>query len=124
MRIEGRRYRDEWIPNCYPSRQIGTDHWLRLSRTGKTITLTADEDRQLTEVFMDEALFRRMEQTGHILTADNAQRVFADLRLWQEPVYAGPTLHIVVLTKRCNLDCTYCHMDPEPISADPSTYDL
>ena len=124
MKIEGRRYRDEWIPNYYPSRRIVGDHWLRLSRHGKTITLTADEDRQLHEVFMEEPLFRRLEETGHILTADNSPRVFRELRLWQEPIYGGPSLHIVVLTKRCNLDCTYCHMDPEPVSASRGAFDL
>lgn len=124
MRIEGRRCRDEWLPNYYPSRPVIEGHRLRTSRTGKTVVLKDAEDGQLNEVFMDEALFRRLEATGHILTPANAQRVFEELRIWQQPIYSGPTLHIVVLTKRCNLDCTYCHMDPEPVGAPRATYDL
>ena len=30
----------------------------------------------------------------------------------------------MVLTKRCNLNCTYCHMNPEKISEDPRTFDM
>jgi uncharacterized protein len=124
MRTEGRRYRDEWIPNYYPSRKIIDGHWLRISRTGKTITLTDLEDSELNEVFMGEDLFRRLENTGHILTSANALRVFRELKVWQQEVYSGPSLHIVVLTKRCNLNCTYCHMNPESVSASRALYDL
>lgn len=124
MRIEGLRYRDEWIPNFYPSRQIGPDHYLRLSRTGTTQILTTEQDAQINEIAMAEELFRRLERTGHIVTADNAQRVLEALRTWHLGTYHGPRLHIVVLTKRCNLDCAYCHMNPEAIGADPARFDM
>lgn len=124
MRIPGRRYRDEWLPNYYPSRKITEGQRLRISRTGKTVILSPDEDRQIDEIYMDEALFSRLEGTGHILTAGNAQRVFEELKVWQQNSYSGPALHIVVLTKRCNLDCTYCHMLPERVEADKAQLDL
>jgi radical SAM protein with 4Fe4S-binding SPASM domain len=73
---------------------------------------------------MDAPLFDRLERTGHILTSGNAQRVFGDLRTWHDKTFAGPALHIVVLTKRCNLNCTYCHMYPEFIGASKEQYDL
>jgi radical SAM protein with 4Fe4S-binding SPASM domain len=76
------------------------------------VVLTGAEDAQLHELFMGEELFDRLERTGHIVTRANAQQVFADLGAWLHNTYAGPSLHIVVLTTRCNLDCTYCHMDP------------
>lgn len=124
MRIEGRRYRDEWIPNYYPSRKVGPDHHLRLSRVGTTQVLSATEDGQLSEIFMDEALYRRLERTGHIVTSGNAQKVLESLKVWHTKSYRGPDLHIVVLTKRCNLNCTYCHMNPEPIGAAAETFDM
>lgn len=123
MRIEGRRYRDEWLPNFYPSRKIG-DSFVRISRTGKSQLLTADEDAQINEFFMDAGLFDRLERTGHIITKNNSGAVMEGLKTWLKGTYDGPQLHIVVATKRCNLNCTYCHMNPEPASASKSLYDL
>src|SRR5438552_6196069 len=94
MRIEGKRYRDEWLPNFYPSRELAPDRWLRISRTGKTVVLSAAEDRQISEIYMDAPLYERLERTGHILTPANATRVFQELKLWQLRYYAGPELHI------------------------------
>ncbi len=124
MRIEGRRCRDEWISNCYPSRLIGDDQWLRVSRTGQTVVLSGAEDAQLHELFMGAELFDRLQRTGHIITRANAQQVFTDLGSWLQNTYAGPSLHIVVLTKRCNLNCTYCHMDPVAVGEPRQTMDL
>lgn len=123
MRIEGRHYRDEWLPNFYPSRKVG-DRYVRISRTGKSQLLTAEEDAQLSEFYMEDDLFRRLERTGHIITSRNAQEVLAGLRDWLKGSFDGPQLHIVVATKRCNLNCTYCHMNPEPAGADRHAYDL
>lgn len=123
MKIAGRRYRDEWLPNFYPSRPVG-DSRIRVSRTGKLIALTEDEDSQLEKIHMTESLFERLERTGHIVTAGNAATVMGDLKTWFQLTYAGPNLHIVAATKRCNLDCVYCHMLPEAISSDPARYDL
>jgi len=123
MKIAGRRYRDEWIPNYFPSRAIGK-HRVRISRTGKLIALTPEEDAQLEQVFMNGELFDRLERSGHIVTTDNSSKVMSDLKTWFSLTYAGPVLHIITATKRCNLDCAYCHMLPEAISADASRFDL
>lgn len=116
MRLAGRKARDEWLPNCYPSRTVGECR-VRVSRAGRMILLTPGEDEQLEQVFMSEDLFRRLERTGHIITPDNARTVFEALRTWHTWTYAGPALHIVSVTKRCNLDCSYCHMLPEPVGS-------
>jgi uncharacterized protein len=124
MRVEGKRYRDEWLPNFYPSREIAADRWLRISRTGKTVVLSTAEDHQISEIFMDAPLYERLERTGHILTPANAARVFEELKLWQLRYYAGPELHIVVTTARCNLACTYCHMNPQPAESSRDEFDM
>ncbi|MDQ3973520.1 MAG: radical SAM protein [Actinomycetota bacterium] len=123
MRFADRHYRDEWLPNYYPSRSLG-QHRVRISRTGKTQILTAEEDAQLDEIFMDPTLFGRLQRTGHILTEQNAQRVLADLKTWHLKTYMGPYLHIVVLTRRCNLNCTYCHMNPVAVGHPEAQADL
>ncbi|MDF0668789.1 MAG: radical SAM protein [Nitrospira sp.] len=123
MKIEGRRYRDEWLPNFFPGR-IVSDAVVRVSRTGRFILLTPDEDRQLSEIYMDDDLYTRLERTGHIVTMENAQRVLSNLTTWFDGTFAGPTLHIVVTTRRCNLTCTYCHMLPQPIKTEQTLTDM
>lgn len=124
MRLEGKRTIDEWIPNFYPSRKVGPDHYLRLSRIGTTQILSEREDTQLTQVRMDKELFERLERTGHIITAGNSVDVLGRLKTWHTRTFRGPDLHLVVITKRCNLNCTYCHMNPEALSEDASTFDM
>jgi radical SAM protein with 4Fe4S-binding SPASM domain len=123
MRVDGRRYRDEWLPNFYPRREVA-GNCVRVSRTGRLAVLTRDEDRQLEEISMDEALFERLERSGHLVTERNSDEVLRAHRTWFSGTYAGPRLHIVVTTKRCNLSCTYCHMFPESARADPTRFDL
>lgn len=123
MKVEGRRYRDEWIPNYYPSRPVG-EHRVRVSRTGRLAVLDPSEDRQLDEISMEQELFDRLERSGHLLSAANATTVLEDLKTWFAGTYSGPQLHIVVTTRRCNLNCTYCHMLPQPVWADASHHDL
>jgi len=123
MRIDGRHYRDEWLPNFYPGKKIG-DRIVRVSRTGRTVVLTPSEDAQINEFFMATDLFERLERTGHIITSANASTVFHDLSTWLKGTYDGPGLHIVIPTRRCNLNCTYCHMYPQPMEALRTTTDL
>jgi uncharacterized protein len=123
VRIGGRRYRDEWLPNFYPSKEF-SNRFVRISRTGKTILLSADDDAQINEFFMDQDLFERLENTGHIITRNNSARVFDELTTWLKGTYDGPGLHIIVPTRRCNLDCTYCHMYPQPMDKPAAEADL
>lgn len=123
MRIDGRSYRDEWLPNFYPAKRFG-DRFVRISRTGKTLLLNAEEDAQINQFFMDSDVFRRLEATGHIITGSNASRVLQELATWLKGTYDGPGLHIVVPTRRCNLNCTYCHMYPQSIDSPTVTTDL
>lgn len=123
MRIEGRRYRDEWLPNCYPAREVG-NNFVRLSRIGTTQVLSREANEQLDQLSMTDALFDRLERTGHIITPANAHTVFSALKMWQRNNYAGPALHIVALTKRCNLNCTYCHMLPVAVSESRTQFDM
>src|SRR5271165_6511444 len=124
MRLDRYRYRDEWLPNYFPAHRVSSDTYVRLSRCGTAAFLSAGEDEQLRSVFMDRSLFERLEQSGHIITAGNATKVLEDLRTWHRRAFGGPELHIVVLTRRCNLECSYCHMLPVPAASDRSAYDM
>ena len=124
MKRPGFRYRDEWLPNDCQSRQLPSGNFVRISRCGTTTILSGSEDSQLREIFMTEELFGKLERTGHIVTSGNAIHVLEALKKWHERTYLGPELHIVVTTTRCNLDCEYCHMNPQPVSKAPASTDL
>ena len=123
MATSTRHHRDEWVPNTYPSRRVG-DFNIRIARTGKPIWLTAEEDAQFSQFFMADDLFDRLQRTGHIMTQSNSAQVFAELSQWLAGTYDGPGLHIVVPTRRCNLNCTYCHMLPQQVGSSRATNDL
>ena len=124
MRIDSYSYRDEWVPNYYPPRAVASGKYVCLSRIGTVVFLTDSERTQLTEILMDTRLYNKLESSGHIITAENAARVMQDLKVWHKHTFGGPELHIVVLTSRCNLNCTYCHMNPVAPNEDPERFDM
>ena len=123
MRLQGKRYRDEWVPNYYPGKSIAGGK-LHVSRAGKTVFLSDEEERQLEQFYMDEPLFRRLEATGHIVTQNNGSETFDSLRSWFAKCFSGPSLFIISLTKRCNLNCTYCHMEPVAATESRAHFDM
>ncbi|MDJ0636538.1 MAG: radical SAM protein [Xenococcaceae cyanobacterium MO_188.B29] len=124
MKVDTYRYLDEWIPNYYPARKVSEDKYIRISRVGTITFLTRSENVQLHEVFMDKELYDRLEASGHIITAKNSDQVMNNLQTWYQRTFGGTELHIVVLTRRCNLNCTYCHMNPVAPSAELESSDM
>ncbi len=124
MRIDSYSYRDEWIPNYYPPREVASNKHVCLSRVGTVVFLTDFEKTQLSEIFMDKYLYKKLESSRHIITAENATQLMKDLKIWHKNAFGGPELHIVALTKRCNLNCTYCHMNPVAPNEDLKLFDM
>lgn len=56
-------------------------------------------------------LFERLVKSGLIVNDDNLQRVITEYRNLNANLFLDTGLHIVVLTKGCNLHCTYCHAE-------------
>lgn len=84
--------------------------------------LTEDEFRQLNSLRVMEggALFTRLLGRGLIVDSDNISRVIQDYRNLNANLFLDTSLHIAVLTKRCNLRCTYCHAEGGASSEDMS----
>lgn len=72
----------------------------------------------------DRNLFKRLEEKGIILTKDNIRRVIKMYRERYHFLWQGPSLHIIVVTFRCNQACIYCHSAAIPENADRKIYDL
>ncbi|MDP2653399.1 MAG: His-Xaa-Ser system radical SAM maturase HxsB [Candidatus Omnitrophota bacterium] len=84
--------------------------------------LNDEEFRQLHSLRVSPggALFNRLLERGLIVDADNIRRVLDDYRNLNANLFSDTSLHIAVLTKRCNLRCTYCHAEGGASSEDMS----
>jgi len=84
---------------------------LIVSEHGKWVILDDDELEKLNsyELQANGRLFRLLEDKGIILTRDNPERVQEYLHEKLGFLFNGVSLHIVVLTNRCNHKCIYCH---------------
>jgi radical SAM protein with 4Fe4S-binding SPASM domain len=54
---------------------------------------------------------------GLLRTPENILLIDQMLKKWHSSNANGPNLHIIVLTRRCNLQCTYCHASAKPVSS-------
>ncbi|AXT45801.1 MULTISPECIES: radical SAM/SPASM domain-containing protein [Chromobacterium] len=116
------RLRDRWKPN-YRARDVGDGVFLS-SDQGSWALLSRDEYRALRSIALPRALHDLLEERGLILTARNADSVMRAYEDWSANYFPGTALHIIGMTRRCNLRCAYCHAAVVRDSSDPARYDL
>ncbi len=75
--------------------------------------LNEDEFRQMhsLRVMQGGDLYNRLLKRGLIVDENNLRGVMEDYRRLNANLFMDTSLHIAVLTKRCNLRCTYCHAE-------------
>lgn len=84
--------------------------------------LNADEFRQLHSLKVEpkSKLFSRLLERGLIVDESNIGHVIDSFRGLNVNLFSDTSLHIAVVTKRCNLRCTYCHAEGGASSEDMS----
>ncbi len=84
--------------------------------------LNENEFRQLhsLRVVQGGDLFNRLLERGLIVDEDNIRRVIDGYRNLNANLFTDTSLHIAVVTKRCNLRCNYCHAEGGASSEDMS----
>lgn len=107
--------RSAWLP-YFNVREVGARHLLT-NRLGDWELLSEEELRELFLPFTSCSLIERLAARGLVLYGDNAQRLAEDWSYYNSGFYGGPYLHIVHLTQRCNLACSYCHSAAIPLDA-------
>jgi len=65
-------------------------------------------------------LFDRLLKKGLIVDENNIRSVIEGYRSFNANLFTDTSLHIAVVTKRCNLRCTYCHAEGGASSEDMS----
>jgi len=98
------------------------DKYLVSNLMGCWDALSTEEFRLLNSlrVLQGGPLFDRLLDRGIIVDENNLQRVMDDYRQLNANLFTDTSLHIAVLTKRCNLRCTYCHSEGGASSEDMS----
>jgi His-Xaa-Ser system radical SAM maturase HxsB len=98
------------------------DKYLVSNRMGCWDALNEEEFRQLNSLRVLEGggLFNRLLERGIIVDEDNIRRVIEGYRSLNANLFSDTSLHIAVVTKRCNLRCTYCHAEGGASSEDMS----
>lgn len=98
------------------------DKYLVTNMMGGWDALNEEEFRNLNSLRVLEGgrLYERLLERGLILDEKNIRRVIDDYRNLNVHLFTDTSLHIAVLTKRCNLRCTYCHAEGGASSEDMS----
>jgi radical SAM protein with 4Fe4S-binding SPASM domain len=114
--------RDLWKPN-YRARAVG-DEWFLSSDQGSWALLTGEQYRHLRSVALPRPVHDLLEDRGLIITERNAESVIGAYTSWSRNYFPGTALHIVGMTRRCNLRCGYCHATVVPHTAPSERWDL
>lgn len=80
-----------------------------------------DEEFRLLHSFRVERktpLFEALYSQGIIADAENVRTIIEDYRRLNANLFSDTSLHIAVVTKRCNLRCTYCQAEGGASSED------
>ncbi len=93
----------------FNSRRIN-GRYLVSNRLGGWDFLAPDEFRQLNAlgVARGTPLFERLRAKGLLADAGNVRQLIRDFRSLNTNLFTDTSLHIAVVTTRCNLKCTYC----------------
>ena len=92
-------YRAKKFRNKY---LVTTDH-------GSYCILSLDEFKRLSQNNIDDPLKTKLEKKEIILSHSNINETARLIRNRNDFLFHGTSLHIVVVTLRCNMKCIYCH---------------
>lgn len=93
------------------------DGFLITTDYGSWVYLTDEEYEQLKQNKVTDPLFSVLKEKGIILNETNMKNVVHDYRQKCAYLFQGTSLHIIIPTLRCNLNCIYCHSKSKPENA-------
>lgn len=98
----------EYTINYYRFRKLGR-HYFVTTDSGSHSILTEGEFKQLRAGQISGKLKEKLLESEILLDKSNIKEFARDMKKRKEFLFAGTSLHIMVLTLRCNMKCTYCH---------------
>lgn len=100
----------EYVTNHVRKRKV-RDNYLLTTEAGTWVILTPEEFKSFETGKIDESdnLFKTLSEKFMILHPHNKEDYVAAYKKRFDHFYQGTSLHIIVPTLRCNLNCVYCH---------------
>jgi uncharacterized protein len=124
MDIEkGKIEKSDYDLNYFREKKIG-DRILLVTFTGAFEILTDEGYRRLLSKRLTPELFGRFSKSGLVVTKDNEGAIAESYKKKKQQLFQGTSLHIVVVTLRCNESCIYCHAASKPEKAEGFDMDL
>lgn len=105
--MSGSKLKKEHILNNYRKKKLG-DKYLITTDHGSFILLDKEEYIRFSQDRLDKKLFDKLEERGMIITRENESEIINDYKEKNSFLSQGTSLHIVIVTLRCNQVCTYC----------------
>lgn len=104
----------DWAVLPYNTERIN-GHYLVSNVLGSWDLLSIDEFKSLEQFSLDENddLFNRLYEKGVIVKEENLPKIINEYRNLQSHLFSDASLHIAVLTTRCNIACNYCQTRTE-----------
>ena len=120
---------DDKLLGFFRFREVG-GKYLCVTDTGRWILLAPDEFAAFIqgELAPTDPLYQQLAERNLVRPALNVSSEVAEYQSKNRFVMAGPTLHILIMTLRCNHVCRYCHasrrnMDETDYDMSPETAD-
>lgn len=95
------------------------DKYLITSEVGDYAFLTPKDFKKFLEGKLNKnsKIYQELKEKGFIKDEMDIFDLTAKWRKIHSFLFRGPSLHIVVATKRCNYNCIYCQAVPRPMNA-------
>lgn len=86
---------------------------------GIYVNISEDDYNRFIRGSLDKKskIYEELSTKGFILDKINQEKMVKDFYQKRNYLSSGPTLHIIVLTLRCNHRCVYCHASAQDMSA-------
>lgn len=110
----------DWAVLPYNSKRIN-GHYLISNFLGNWDFLIPDEFRRLERFDLDKggALLNRLHDKGMVVKKENVEGLIDGYRSLNGNLFSDTTLHIAVVTNRCNMACSYCQASTKkPVDMD------
>ncbi|MFH1511190.1 MAG: His-Xaa-Ser system radical SAM maturase HxsB [Candidatus Woesearchaeota archaeon] len=111
----------DFCPNYYRVRDFGDKCFLTTDH-GSYCVVSKDDFRKLQALQLEEPLLSRLVEREIVLTEKNIREAIRLAQARHNFLFSGTSLHIIVATLRCNMNCLYCQSSSRP--ADETSYDM
>lgn len=97
-------------------KRLKNNNYLLTNDGGEFVILSSDQFKKLLEgkIMPKSSLYPVLQEQGLIRDQLNFSDLISQYQNKNFFLFQGPTLHIIVITLRCNFKCVYCHASSRP----------